>query len=88
MGEVCECRCHGGKPVQLGNLCCPECDEAAYDACQACGQHRYQHNDEERKGSPGACGSFVGDDAERERAHQQALGAAGQQRLFVAEQPV
>ena len=54
--SVCGCRCHGGEP---GWLCCPECEPSAYDVCDRCSAHRYQHNDEEREGSPGACATFV-----------------------------
>ena len=78
---VCGCRCHGGQPVAIGNKCCPECEPGAYDLCEACGAHRYQHEPDEREGSPGACEVFHGTPGEVERATKAALEAAGQQRL-------
>jgi hypothetical protein len=75
----CGCRCHGGGPVD--EFCCPECEPEAYEPCERCGQLRYQHNADERAGSPGACEAFfdAAEDARRRTAERE---AAGQQRLF------
>ena len=74
----CGCRCHG-RPHD-GTYCCPECEPEAYDACERCGAHRYQHTAEERAGSPGACEAFY-DAADEYRASMAAREQAGQLRL-------
>jgi hypothetical protein len=75
----CGCRCHGGR---VQEFCCPECEPEAYDTCERCGCHRYQHNDDERPGSPGACAAFYDEQddyrrtmAEREASGQLVIGA-------------
>jgi hypothetical protein len=52
----CRCRCHSGAGQYY---CCPECEPEAYDLCARCSTHRYQHNEDEREGSTGACESFL-----------------------------
>ncbi len=73
----CGCRCHGGC---TDTYCCPECEPEAYDLCDRCGAHRYQHNATERTGSPGACARFY-DEAEDRRLVMVEREQAGQLRL-------